>query len=185
MEQESQVTAVCACEKTVVMFKQPWHLTSMKKDLGCWTKVFNLCFWASEAGDGFNKSWTKTYIYVSKLFLVFHLKCLPIRFFVQRCVRQNTVSSQNRSLTVSLILHHVCGSLVAYHWWIIHYSCIKLLHSYSPLQSFFHISVFPQYIFSFLLYGYLRIVRMVQHFISHVYLDIPFYLIRSSIWKGK
>lgn len=30
VEQLSQVTAVCACEKTVVMFKHPWHLTSMK-----------------------------------------------------------------------------------------------------------------------------------------------------------
>jgi hypothetical protein len=54
--QESQVTAVWACEKTVVMFKQPGHLTSMKKDLGPWTNCFNLCFLASEAAVGCNKS---------------------------------------------------------------------------------------------------------------------------------
>lgn len=58
--QESQVTAVWEWEKTVVICKQPGHLTSMKKDLGPWTKVFNLCCWASEAGFGCNKSWTKT-----------------------------------------------------------------------------------------------------------------------------
>lgn len=56
VEQLSQVTAVWACENTVVMFKHPWHFTSMKYDLGWGTKVFNLCFLASEAGFGFNKS---------------------------------------------------------------------------------------------------------------------------------
>lgn len=56
VEQLSQVTAVWAWENTVVMFKQPWHLTSMKYDLGCWTRVFNLCLEASEAGLGCNKS---------------------------------------------------------------------------------------------------------------------------------
>lgn len=54
--QESHWTAVWAWEKTVVMFKQPGHLTSMKKERGAWTKVFNLCCLASEAGFGFNKS---------------------------------------------------------------------------------------------------------------------------------
>lgn len=48
-------------------------MTSMKKDLGAWTKVFNLCCWASVAGDGCNKSWTKTYkkINVSNLMYFF------------------------------------------------------------------------------------------------------------------
>lgn len=55
-EQPSQATAVWAWEKTVEMFKHPGHLTSIKKDLGACTKVFNLCFWASEAGLGCNKS---------------------------------------------------------------------------------------------------------------------------------
>lgn len=61
VEHESQVTAVWACENTVVMFKHPWHLTSMKYDLGAWTKVFNLCCCASVAGLGCNKSLTKTW----------------------------------------------------------------------------------------------------------------------------
>lgn len=60
VEHDSQVTAVWAWENTVVMFKQPGHLTSKKWDLGDWTKVFNLCFLASEAAVGCNKSWTKT-----------------------------------------------------------------------------------------------------------------------------
>jgi hypothetical protein len=34
-----QMTTVCACEKTVVMVKQPGHLTSMKKDRGAGTRV--------------------------------------------------------------------------------------------------------------------------------------------------
>lgn len=61
VEHDSQVTAVWAWENTVVMFKQPGHLTSKKYDLGDWTKVFNLCFLASEAAVGCNKSWTKTW----------------------------------------------------------------------------------------------------------------------------
>ena len=37
-----QMTTVWACEKTVVMVKQPGHLTSMKKDLGAGTRVCEL-----------------------------------------------------------------------------------------------------------------------------------------------
>lgn len=39
VEQPAQTTTVWACEKTVVMVKQPGHLTSMKKDLGAGTRV--------------------------------------------------------------------------------------------------------------------------------------------------
>lgn len=34
------MTTVCACEKTVVMVKQPGHLTSMKKDRGAGTRFW-------------------------------------------------------------------------------------------------------------------------------------------------
>jgi hypothetical protein len=34
------MTTVCAWEKTVVMVKQPGHLTSMKKDLGAGTRFW-------------------------------------------------------------------------------------------------------------------------------------------------
>ena len=34
------MTTVCACEKTVVMVKQPGHLTSMKKDRGAGTRFY-------------------------------------------------------------------------------------------------------------------------------------------------
>jgi len=38
VEQPAQMTTVWACEKTVVMVKQPGHLTSMKKDRGAGTR---------------------------------------------------------------------------------------------------------------------------------------------------
>ena len=37
------MTTVWACEKTVVMVKQPGHLTSMKKERGAGTRVFLSC----------------------------------------------------------------------------------------------------------------------------------------------
>lgn len=39
VEQPAQTTTVCACEYTVVMVKQPGHLTSMKNDRGAGTRV--------------------------------------------------------------------------------------------------------------------------------------------------
>lgn len=39
VEQPAQMTTVWACEKTVVIAKQPGHLTSMKKDRGAGTRV--------------------------------------------------------------------------------------------------------------------------------------------------
>ncbi len=36
------MTTVWACEKTVVMLKQPGHLTSMKKDRGAGTRVWSV-----------------------------------------------------------------------------------------------------------------------------------------------
>jgi hypothetical protein len=42
VEQPAQITTVWACEKTVVMVKQPGHLTSMKNDRGAGTRVYNV-----------------------------------------------------------------------------------------------------------------------------------------------
>jgi hypothetical protein len=39
VEQPAQMTTVWACEKTVVIVKQPGHLTSMKNDRGAGTSV--------------------------------------------------------------------------------------------------------------------------------------------------
>ena len=39
VEQPAQMTTVWAWEKTVVMVKQPGHLTSMKKERGVGTRV--------------------------------------------------------------------------------------------------------------------------------------------------
>jgi hypothetical protein len=39
VEQPAQMTTVWACEKTVVIVKQPGHLTSMKNDRGAGTNV--------------------------------------------------------------------------------------------------------------------------------------------------
>lgn len=36
------MTTVWACEKTVVMLKQPGHFTSMKKERGAGTRVYEL-----------------------------------------------------------------------------------------------------------------------------------------------
>jgi hypothetical protein len=40
VEQPAQMTTVWACEKTVVIVKQPGHLTSMKKERGAGTRVY-------------------------------------------------------------------------------------------------------------------------------------------------
>ena len=40
VEQPAQMTTVWACEKTVVIVKQPGHLTSMKNDRGPGTRVW-------------------------------------------------------------------------------------------------------------------------------------------------
>jgi len=60
VEQPAQMTTVWACEKTVVIVKQPGHLTSMKKDRGSGTKFFSLCFLASAAGAGLRRSTART-----------------------------------------------------------------------------------------------------------------------------
>jgi len=64
VEQPAQMTTVCACEKTVVMVKQPGHLTSMKKDRGAGTRFFNLCLRASAAGVGLRRSTARTILTV-------------------------------------------------------------------------------------------------------------------------
>lgn len=52
-EQPAQTTTVWACEKTVVMVKQPGHLTSMKKERGpgtsIWVKSDGVCVIDSES----------------------------------------------------------------------------------------------------------------------------------------
>lgn len=62
---DPQMTTVCACEKTVVILKQPGHLTSIKKDRGPCTSCLSLCFCASEAGVGFSKSTERTLFRIS------------------------------------------------------------------------------------------------------------------------
>lgn len=49
-EQPWQTTTVLACEKTVVMVKQPGHFTSMKKERGPGTSCLSLCLRASLGG---------------------------------------------------------------------------------------------------------------------------------------
>lgn len=40
VEHPAQMTTVWACEKTVVIVKQPGHLTSMKNDRGAGTRFY-------------------------------------------------------------------------------------------------------------------------------------------------
>ena len=58
IEHEPQSTVVCACEKTVVMLKQPGHLTSMKNEFGDCTKRLSLCFRFSSEAEGWRRSRT-------------------------------------------------------------------------------------------------------------------------------
>lgn len=98
-----QMTTVCACEKTVVMVKQPGHLTSMKKERGAgtsvcgrhqrlvslmvlfyvflgvgvvsWRRTLSLCLRASEAGAGLRRSTART---CHPLAIISHLELLPV-----------------------------------------------------------------------------------------------------------
>ena len=58
IEHEPQSTVVCACEKTVVMLKQPGHLTSMKNEFGDCTSRLSLCFRFSSLAEGWRRSRT-------------------------------------------------------------------------------------------------------------------------------
>jgi len=55
-----QITTVWAWEKTVVIVKQPGHLTSMKKERGPGTRVLSLFLRASATGLGLRRSTAKT-----------------------------------------------------------------------------------------------------------------------------
>jgi len=59
-EQPAQTTTVCAWLNTVVIVKQPGHLTSMKKERGPGTSVLSLCLRASAAADGLRRSTART-----------------------------------------------------------------------------------------------------------------------------
>ena len=59
--QDPQSTVVCACEKTVVMLKQPGHLTSMKNEFGDCTRRLSLCFRFSSLADGWRRSRTMVF----------------------------------------------------------------------------------------------------------------------------
>ena len=61
IEHEPHSTVVCACEKTVVMLKQPGHLTSMKNEFGDWTRRLSLCFRFSSLADGWRRSRTMVF----------------------------------------------------------------------------------------------------------------------------
>ena len=61
IEHDPHSTVVCACEKTVVMLKQPGHLTSMKKELGDCTNRLSLCFRFSSEAEGWRRSRTMVF----------------------------------------------------------------------------------------------------------------------------
>ena len=67
IEHEPHSTVVCACEKTVVMLKQPGHLTSMKNELGDCTRRLSLCFRFSSLAEGWRRS--RTMVLVALLLL--------------------------------------------------------------------------------------------------------------------
>lgn len=59
--QEPQTTTVWACEKTVVMAKQPGHLTSMKNELGLGTSRLSLWQRACCSAEGLRRSTARVY----------------------------------------------------------------------------------------------------------------------------
>jgi hypothetical protein len=61
--QDPQRTTVVACEKTVVIWKHPGHLISMKKLLGLCTRRLSLWVLASCSGVGCNRSTGIVYNY--------------------------------------------------------------------------------------------------------------------------
>ena len=61
IEHEPQRTVVCAWLKTVVMLKQPGHLTSMKNEFGDCTKRLSLCFRFSSEAEGWRRSRTMVF----------------------------------------------------------------------------------------------------------------------------
>ena len=61
IEHEPHSTVVCACEKTVVMLKQPGHLTSMKNEFGDCTRRLSLCFRFSSLAEGWRRSRTMVF----------------------------------------------------------------------------------------------------------------------------
>ena len=61
IEHDPHNTVVCACEKTVVMLKQPGHLTSMKNEFGDCTRRLSLCFRFSSLADGWRRSRTMVF----------------------------------------------------------------------------------------------------------------------------
>ncbi len=61
IEHEPQSTVVCAWLKTVVMLKQPGHLTSMKNEFGDWTRRLSLCFRFSSLAEGWRRSRTMVF----------------------------------------------------------------------------------------------------------------------------
>ena len=81
IEHEPHSTVVCACEKTVVMLKQPGHLTSMKNEFGDCTRRLSLCFRFSSLADGWRRSRTMVLGGVALLGTCVGIKGL---FFVRR-----------------------------------------------------------------------------------------------------
>ena len=61
-EHDPHSTTVCECENTVVMLKQPWHLTSMKNELGGLHEALQLVLARFELRGGFMRStsWAST-----------------------------------------------------------------------------------------------------------------------------
>lgn len=83
-----QRTTDWACEKTVVMAKQPGHLTSMKNEFGLCTTRLSLCWRASTSGEGLIKSTARGCGRVS------HIQLMPWR-------RYNTTTRRCHTRTIS------------------------------------------------------------------------------------
>jgi len=67
LAQAPHSTTVCACEKTVVMAKQPGHLTSMKYELGDCTRRLSLWERFSVSAVGLRRSTARVILFAMRM----------------------------------------------------------------------------------------------------------------------
>ena len=101
IEHEPHSTVVCACEKTVVMLKQPGHLTSMKNEFGDCTRRLSLCFRFSSLADGWRRS--RTMVSGGDVLLG---TCVGIKglFFVRRAEKSLETGAAGRGALRSVLV---------------------------------------------------------------------------------
>jgi hypothetical protein len=137
------VILTCAWEKMVVIWKQPGHFTSIKKLLGAWISLFNLCLRLSSLCDGYRRSgklinWRESDINKDKFIhsyrwmymYVYMCVCIYIYMNVYKCIEINVkdlIGSLTYKKRWSQIWFHLFIKDVRYLIWedLISYSLLR------------------------------------------------------------